>query len=194
MHAFIEHARSFSARAAVAGERLDRLAAGQNPLALFITCSDSRVVPALITSARPGELFELRTAGGIVPRYSLDRPSGEAATIEFAIEALGIGDVVVCGHSHCAAVGAVVHRNDLAAVPAMGGWLAHAADSLGDEKTDLALATQQHVLTQLERLHAYPAVQRRLLDGRVRLHGWFYEVHTGKVFTHRPGDNAFLPL
>ncbi|MEV8637688.1 carbonic anhydrase [Streptosporangium sp. NPDC051023] len=193
MHTFIEHARSFPARAAVAGERLDRLAAGQKPLALFITCSDSRVVPSLITGAHPGELFELRTAGGIVPRYSLDRPSGEVATIEFAIEALGIGDIVVCGHSHCAAVGAVVRRDDLAAIPALGGWLAHAADPLGEE-TDLSLATQQHVLAQLERLRAYPVVWRRLQDGRVRLHGWFYEVHTGKVFTHRPGDDTFLPL
>ncbi|MEU1882553.1 carbonic anhydrase [Streptosporangium sp. NPDC020072] len=194
MHAFIEHARSFPARAAVAGERLDRHAAGQAPLALFITCSDSRVVPSLITGARPGELFELRTAGGIVPRYDLDRPSGEAATIEFAIEALGVGDIVVCGHSHCAAVGAVVRRDDLAAVPAMGGWLAHAADSLGDERTDLGSATKQHILAQLDRLHAYPAVRRRIEEGRMRLHGWFYEVHTGMVFAHRPGHDTFLPL
>ncbi|WP_455577973.1 carbonic anhydrase [Actinomadura luteofluorescens] len=127
MRTFIDHARTFGSRAAENGGELHRLADGQSPLALFITCSDSRVIPSLFTGARPGELFELRTAGNIVPPYRLDRPTSEAATIEFAIEILGVADVVVCGHSHCGAVGALVRGDDLSAAPAVRTWLAEAA-------------------------------------------------------------------
>jgi carbonic anhydrase len=200
MRSFIDHARSFHRQAA--GE-LDRLAAGQWPQALFITCSDSRVVPSLITGAAPGELFEMRTAGNIVPHYRLERPSGEAATIEYAVEVLGVADIVVCGHSHCGAVGALARGEDLTAVPAVQGWLAHAASPLPQDGgaeaapapgADLAGPVQSHILEQLERLRDYPGIARRLAEDRLRLHGWFYEVHTGLVCEHRPHDNAFLPL
>jgi carbonic anhydrase len=197
MRSLIEHARSFHRQ--TAGE-LGRLAAGQQPQALFITCSDSRVVPSLITGAGPGELFEMRTAGNIVPPYRLERPSGEASTIEYAVEVLGVADIVVCGHSHCGAVGALVRREDLTAVPAVQGWLAHAASpslrhsSGADPGAELAGPVQGHILEQLERLRGYPGIARRLAEERLRLHGWFYEVHTGLVCEHRPQDNAFLPL
>ncbi|HEX2315622.1 MAG TPA: carbonic anhydrase [Thermomonospora sp.] len=194
MRTFIEHARSFPARAAAQGERLDRHAAGQSPFALFVTCSDSRVVPSLITGARPGELFELRTAGGIVPAYSLDRPTGEAATIEFAVRGQGVADIIVCGHSQCAAVNALVQGDDLPAVPAMGRWLSQAAEPPAAENGDLSHAIQRHVLAQLDRLRAYPAVRERLDEGRLGLHGWFYEVHTGRVLAHRSSDDTFPPL
>lgn len=193
MHTFIEHARSFPARVAAAGESLARLAEGQRPLALFVTCSDSRVIPSLITGARPGELFELRTAGGIVPGYTTDRPTGEAATIEFAVEVLGVGDIVVCGHSHCAAVAALARGDALTEVPAMSGWLAQHAGPAPSGR-DLDHAVREHVLAQLERLRGYPAVRQRLDDGRITLHGWFYEVDTGLVYAHRSGDDLFLPL
>ncbi|MEO3830359.1 carbonic anhydrase [Actinomadura sp. B10D3] len=195
MHALIEHARSFRDRAAADGAPLAPLAEGQTPLALFIACSDSRVVPSLITGAKPGELFELRTAGGIVPRYSLDRPSAEAATIEFAVEVLRVADVVVCGHSHCAAVAALARGDDLTTVPAMAEWLSAASDrpdGLGADGLDRAV--QRHVVAQMERLRAHPAIRRRLDQGRIALHGWFYEVHTGTVLTHRTGADTFRPL
>ncbi|MCZ9341796.1 carbonic anhydrase, partial [Streptomyces sp. TRM76130] len=99
-----------------------------SPDVLFITCSDSRVVPALITGARPGQLFELRTAGNVVPPYTAERPTGEAATIEYAVQVLGVDDIVVCGHSHCGAVGAMVRGDDLTAVPAVRDWLRYGAD------------------------------------------------------------------
>ncbi|REE94772.1 carbonic anhydrase [Thermomonospora umbrina] len=195
MRTFIEHARSFPARAAAQGDRLHRHADGQNPFALFITCSDSRVVPSLITGARPGELFELRTAGGIVPVYDLERPTGEAATIEFAVRSLGVADIVVCGHSQCAAVGALVRGDDLPDVPAMGTWLSHAAEpSVQAEDGDLSLAVQRHVLAQIDRLRSYPAVRERLDEGGLGVHGWFYEVHTGRVLTHGASRDTFLPL
>ncbi|MFD8554839.1 carbonic anhydrase, partial [Streptomyces fradiae] len=123
MQPLIDNARTFGQRP----EEFAKLAEGQSPEVLFITCSDSRVVPALITGARPGQLFELRTAGNIVPPYTSGRPTGEAATIEYAVEVLGVRDVVVCGHSHCGAVGALVRGDDLSAVPAVREWLAHAA-------------------------------------------------------------------
>ena len=113
MYMLMKNARAFRERAAARADEFGRLADGQSPQALFITCSDSRVVPSLITGARPGELFELRTAGNIVPAYDPDRPSGEAATIEYAVEVLGVADIVVCGHSHCGAVGALVRGDDL---------------------------------------------------------------------------------
>jgi carbonic anhydrase len=193
MQSLIDHARTFGRRP----EEFAGHAEGQSPEVLFITCSDSRVVPALITGARPGRLFELRTAGNIVPPYGTGRPSGETATVEYAVEVLGVADIVVCGHSHCGAVGALVRGDDLSAVPAVRDWLAHAAD--GPEPCDpadptVAEAVQQHVLAQLLRLRSYPCVERRLAENRLRLHGWYYEVHTGTVRAHRADTDAFETL
>src|ERR1041384_6086354 len=115
MQPLIDNARTFGQRP----EEFAKLAEGPSPQVLFITCSDSRVVPALITGARPGELFELRTAGNIVPPYTSDTPCGETATIEYAVEGLGVQDIVVCGPSRCGAVGALVRGDDLEAVPAV---------------------------------------------------------------------------
>ncbi|GAB7105127.1 carbonic anhydrase [Streptomyces phaeofaciens JCM 4814] len=193
MQPLIDNARTFGQRP----EEFAELAEGQSPQVLFITCSDSRVVPALITGARPGQLFELRTAGNIVPPYGSDRPTGEAATIEYAVEVLGVQDVVVCGHSHCGAVGALVRGDDLDAVPAVRDWLAHAADEPGSADPDdpaVALAVQHHVLAQLLRLRSYPCVEKRLADGRLRVRGWYYEVHTGAVREHRVDTDAFEAL
>ncbi|GGT10804.1 carbonic anhydrase [Streptomyces chromofuscus] len=193
MQPLIDHARTFGQRP----EEFAQLARGQSPEVLFITCSDSRVVPALITGARPGQLFELRTAGNIVPPYTSGRPTGEAATIEYAVEVLGVKDVVVCGHSHCGAVGALVRGDDLDAVPAVREWLSHAADqpkTADPADPTVAEAVQHHVLAQLLRLRSYPCVEQRLADGRLRLRGWYYEVHTGVVREHRAGVDAFEAL
>ncbi|CAM5600044.1 Carbonic anhydrase OS=Streptomyces rochei OX=1928 GN=G3I25_29150 PE=3 SV=1 [Streptomyces rochei] len=155
MQPLIDNARTFGQRP----EEFAGHAEGQSPEVLFITCSDSRVVPALITGARPGQLFELRTAGNIVPPHGAGRPSGEAATIEYAVEVLGVTDIVVCGHSHCGAVGALVRGDDLTAVPAVRDWLAEAADEpkpCDPADPTVAEAVQHHVLSQLLRLRSYP--------------------------------------
>ncbi|MEV6179544.1 carbonic anhydrase [Streptomyces sp. NPDC052015] len=193
MQPLIDNARAFGQRP----EEFARLAEGQSPQVLFITCSDSRVVPALITGARPGELFELRTAGNIVPPYVSQLPTGEAATIEYAVEVLGVRDVVVCGHSHCGAVGALVRGDDLEAVPAVRDWLAHAADQPAAADPDdptVMRAVQNHVLAQILRLRSYPCVEKRLADGRLRVRGWYYEVHTGAVREHRVDTDSFDAL
>jgi carbonic anhydrase len=200
MQSLIDNARKFPKWAADRHVDLGRLAAGQQPEALFITCSDSRVVPALFTGARPGDLFELRTAGNIVPGHDAEGSFGELATIEFAVQTLEVRNIIVCGHSHCGAVTALVRPGD-PAPRALRRWLAdtephedtrQAADPAdGDAVTS---AVQRHVLAQLDRLRDHPSVAERLGDGRLRLHGWFYAVDTGMVSVHQSSTGRFVPL
>nr|AQT39362.1 probable carbonic anhydrase b-CA(2)-1 [Streptomyces sp.] len=187
----INNARSFSTQVAERPEEFRELAAGQQPEALFITCSDSRVIPSLITGARPGELFELRTAGNIVPPYDANRPSGEMATIEYALRVLEVRDLVVCGHSHCGAVGAMVRGEDLSGVPAVRDWLGEGASAIPSDQ-GLAHAVRHHAAAQLRTLQGYPAVRERLAAGRLALHAWYYEVDTGAISAHRPGPTGRL--
>jgi carbonic anhydrase len=192
MQPLIDNARTFGQRP----EEFARLAEGQSPEVLFITCSDSRVVPALITGARPGQLFELRTAGNIVPPYASEHPTSEAATIEYAVEVLGVRDIVVCGHSHCGAVGALVRGDDLDAVPAVRDWLAAATPRPQGAAGDPTVAegVQSHALAQLLRLRSYPCVAQKLAQGQLALHAWYYEVHTGAVLAHSPQTDTFKAL
>jgi carbonic anhydrase len=189
MQSLVEHARTFTEHVAANAKDFARLADGQTPEALFVTCSDSRVVPSLFTGARPGQLFELRTAGNIVPRYpAQDRPTGEAATIEYALRMLQVRDIIVCGHSHCGAVGAVFRGDDLSAMPAVRHWLEHSTDGRDPaaDPADLPGAIQAHALAQLDTLRGYPAVRERLAEGSLGLHAWYYEVDTGSISVHRP--------
>ncbi|KUL31054.1 carbonic anhydrase [Streptomyces regalis] len=192
MQPLIDNARTFGQRP----EEFAKLAEGQSPQVLFITCSDSRVVPALITGARPGELFELRTAGNIVPPYASEHPTSEAATIEYAVEVLGVSDIVVCGHSHCGAVGALVRGDDLDAVPAVRDWLAHATPrpTGAVEDPEVAEGVQAHVLTQLLRLRSYPFIEKKLKERQLSLHAWYYEVHKGAVRAHSAETDSFEAL
>ncbi|MGI5351367.1 carbonic anhydrase [Streptomyces sp. CA-250714] len=206
MRSLIPHARAFSARISDRNDEREsyrRLAQGQSPEALFITCSDSRVQPAVFTGARPGQLFELRTAGNAVPPYgTTDRPSGESATIEYAVRVLEVPEIVVCGHSHCGAVGARVRDEDLAAVPAVHSWLTSqlppsaelAPDDTEREQPDVAAAVQRHVRVQLARLRDYPCVAEREAAGELELRGWFYTIDTGQVLELDTRSDAFLPL
>ncbi|NEA97796.1 carbonic anhydrase [Streptomyces sp. SID13726] len=192
MQPLIDNARTFGQRP----EEFAKLAQGQSPQVLFITCSDSRVVPALITGARPGELFELRTAGNIVPPYASEHPTSEAATIEYAVEVLGVRDIVVCGHSHCGAVGALVRGDDLDAVPAVRDWLNHATPrpAGATEDPEVAEGVQSHVLAQVLRLRSYPFIDKKIAEDQLTLHAWYYEVHTGAVRVHRTETDAFEGL
>ncbi|MFJ8104762.1 carbonic anhydrase [Streptomyces sp. NPDC096132] len=187
MKALLDRARSFQRRVDFESGEYRRLAEGQYPEALFITCSDSRVIPALITGARPGEIFELRNAGNIVPPHARQGASGEAATIEYALEVLGVQDIVVCGHSHCGAMGALKSGDDLSALPGVDAWLQLARPRLAPvldgavEDPRLPEIAQLNVVNQLAVLRSYPAARRRLDTGSLRLHGWYYEVDTGRV-------------
>ncbi|MBZ3900606.1 carbonic anhydrase [Streptomyces griseiscabiei] len=199
MKALLDRARSFKRRVDFESDEYRKLAVGQFPEALFITCSDSRVIPALITGARPGEIFELRNAGNIVPPHDAHdaqgAASGEAATIEYALEVLGVQDLVVCGHSHCGAMGALKYGADLSGLPRVDAWLDYARPALepvlGDTGTardteqseDPALreVVQLNIRNQLAVLREYPVARQQLDSGRLRLHGWYYEIDTGKI-------------
>ncbi|WP_432143646.1 carbonic anhydrase [Streptomyces sp. bgisy084] len=197
MKSLVDNARSFTTHVAERAAEFSALEAGQSPEVLFITCSDSRVVPSLITGARPGELFELRTAGNIVPEYSSDHPAAETATIEYAVRVLGVRDIIVCGHSHCGAVNALVSGGDLSSLPAVQGWLEHAAvqpETTTPLSPDVAEAVQLHAVAQLERLHTHPCIAERVKEGTLNVHAWYYEVHTGTVKAYGPDEKAFLSL
>ncbi|WP_228122530.1 carbonic anhydrase [Saccharothrix syringae] len=168
---------------------------GQSPTALFITCADSRIVTADITGAEPGSLFELRTAGNVIPAYDPGSASSEIATIEFAVVGLGVAEVVVCGHSHCGAVRAL-HSGATALdhLPNMRRWLGSHARFRPRPEPDQALRAegQRHVTAQLAALRDYPFVKERVESGALRLHGWFYDIETGEVLNHRA--DLFQPL
>lgn len=194
MKTLLDRARTFRTRVDFDSGEYRKLAEGQYPEALFITCSDSRVIPAMITGARPGEIFELRNAGNIVPPYGRPGACGEAATIEYALEVLGVQDIVVCGHSHCGAMGALKSGDDLSALPGVDAWLRLARPELtsvletAPDDPSLPEVSQGNVVNQLAALRSYPVVRQRLDSGRLRLHGWYYEVDTG--FVYELGDKG----
>ncbi|MGW6548131.1 carbonic anhydrase [Streptomyces massasporeus] len=194
MKDLLDRARTFRTRGDFDTVAYRKLAEGQYPEVLFITCSDSRVIPAMITGAQPGEIFELRNAGNIVPPYGRPGASGEAATIEYALEVLGVQDIVVCGHSHCGAMGALKSGDDLSSLPGVDAWLRLARPELtsvleaAPDDPSLPEVSQGNVVNQLAALRSYPVVRQRLDSGRLRLHGWYYEVDTG--FVYELGDEG----
>ncbi|MEU4209461.1 carbonic anhydrase [Streptomyces sp. NPDC026206] len=168
-------------------ELFARLAGTHRPTTLFISCSDARVVPELITQSEPGELFVIRTAGNLVPAYT-PGPDGVAASIEYAVAVLGVSDIVVCGHSACGAMTALAENHDLSGAPAIAGWLRHADASRarttasGAEK--VGALVRENVLAQLANLATHPSVARAMAgnaDSTVTLHGWVYDIPTGTV-------------
>ncbi|MEA5466927.1 carbonic anhydrase [Leptothoe sp. PORK10 BA2] len=178
------------------------LAQGQNPNALFITCSDSRVQPELITQSELGELFVIRNAGNIVPPFGATN-GGEGATIEYAIKSLHVDHIIVCGHSSCGAMKGLLQIGDLEAkMPLVYNWLIHTEatrqlveDNYGDlEKSDkLDILVAENVLTQLENLKTYPPVRSMLHRGNLSLHGWIYNIHDGSILAYDSDRHAFVP-
>ncbi|HNB15679.1 MAG TPA: carbonic anhydrase [Candidatus Obscuribacter sp.] len=185
-------------------ELFERLAQGQTPDALFITCSDSRINPNLITNTQPGDLFILRNAGNIIPPYGAAN-GGEGGTIEFAVSALGVKDIIICGHSACGAMKGLLNPEQLDELPVVKAWLSHAdatrrivkenyeLDKLEDDEV-LSIAIQENVLVQIENLKTHPSVAAGLARGQLNLHGWAYKIQTGEVFTFNPKEGQFLPL
>jgi carbonic anhydrase len=179
---------------------------GQNPHTLFITCSDSRVLAELITQSKPGDLFVVKNIGNIVPPASATGSTNStAAAIEFAVETLRVNDIVVCGHSQCGAISALLDGsrvND--SMPHLREWLNLAAPvreiirsryvHLRDEADRMNTAAEENVLFALENLHGYHCVQERLADGTLRLHGWFFKIATAELFAYDPETRQFLPL
>jgi len=169
---------------------------GQQPTTLFIGCSDSRLVPYLLTGAGPGELFLVRNVGALVPPWDRSRGyHGTAAAIEFAVLNLNVRHIVVCGHSHCGAMRAL-YDDVPADAPNLRDWLDLAREAaLPVQVTPEALrrTEQRAVVLQLERLMDYPMVRARVEDGRIALHGWHYVIEDGEVHVFDVKSGGFIP-
>jgi carbonic anhydrase len=178
----------------------------QNPHTLFITCSDSRVLAELITQSQPGDLFVVKNVGNIVPPANVTGSTNStAAAIEFAIQTLGVSDVVVCGHSHCGAMTALLDGlSGVEYMPHLREWIDLAApvrrlierdySHLTDHDARTTAAAGENVLFALENLHTYPAVAKRLAAGTLRLHGWFFQIATAELFAYDLTTQQFQPI
>lgn len=177
------------------------LATSQQPEALLITCSDSRVVPDLIVQAKPGDVFICRNAGNIAPPYS-DVNGGVTATIEYAVSVLNVRHIIVCGHSDCGAMKALLHPEKLQGLPSVKSWLHHASRAEVvvrenhpelDEAARIEALIEENVLAQLDNLRTHPCVASRLKAGALTLHGWVYDIESGQIRVST-NQSAFLPL
>ncbi len=180
-----------------------QLALSQSPAAMFIGCADSRIVPEILTDQGPGELFVVRNAGNIVPPSSTE-PGGVTASIEYAVAVLGIPDIVICGHSGCGAMTAVLRGPEqLEKLPAVARWL-HYADSARDhvaqnhahlsDEARLDSLIHENVLAQLDNLLTHPVVADAIARKQLRLHGWVYDIGSGRVDTYDARVRHFVPI
>ena len=179
------------------------LAKGQSPKTLMISCSDSRVVPELITQSEPGDLFVIRNAGNIVPPWQRVN-GGVTSTIEFAVVGLGVTDIVICGHAQCGAMKAFsAPPETLEAMPSVREWIghstaAHAAveaccgSATEDEKLDMLV--EENVSVQLNHLKSHPSVAAALAKGELRLHGWVFDIESGQIRSLDGADGTFKTL
>lgn len=183
-------------------ELFEQLAeAGQRPETLFITCSDSRVVPNLITDAAPGELFIVRNVGNVVPHRDL--PGGTAAAIQYAVEVLNVENIIICGHTQCGALKAILEPESVEHLEYVRRWVRSTIEvkQLIDEKYShlsgeqkLTAAIQENVLAQLEHLREFPFVAERMDAGKLQVNGWIFDVGKGEVFDYDPEHGEFIPL
>ncbi len=180
---------------------LENLSHGQDPSVLFITCSDSRISPSLMTQTDLGDLFVIRNAGNIVPPYGAAN-GGEGAAVEYAIHALGIEQIVVCGHSHCGAMKGLLQLGKLEEeMPLVYDWLKHAEatrrlvkENYGDRNKEelLEITIAENVLTQIENLKTYPVVRSRLYQGKLKIYGWVYLIETGEVLAYDEDTHSYI--
>ncbi|MGH9551813.1 MAG: carbonic anhydrase [Terriglobales bacterium] len=181
-------------------ETFNRLAKGQKPETLFITCSDSRIDPALLTQTAPGEIFVIRNAGNLVPPHG-SIEGGTGASIEFAVVGLNVTDIVICGHTSCGAIKGLLNPEALTAMPSVARWLTYAdatreiiksayADVTEPEALQI-IATQENVLVQLENLRTIPCVAAGLVAGTLKLHAWVFQIGTGEVYAYDPDERQY---
>ncbi|MEL6496228.1 MAG: carbonic anhydrase [Cyanobacteria bacterium J06623_7] len=183
-------------------ELLEQLAHGQKPRVLFVACSDSRVDPNLITDTDVGELFVIRNAGNIIPPYGAAN-GGEGGTIEYAISALGIEQVVICGHSNCGAMKGLLKLNKLQKdMPLVYDWLKHAEATRRlvlenyphyEDKDLMDMLVAENVLIQIDNLKTYPIVKARMHQGRLKIYAWVYNIETGNVLAYDARTHTYIP-
>lgn len=180
----------------------EKLAEGQSPEALFITCADSRIDPSLVTQTSPGELFILRNAGNIVPPHS-QYTGAMTASIEFAVGALRVPHIVICGHSECGAMKGAMNPEGLDDFPHVKEWLGYARaaalvtkrrGAALDDKDRLNMLIRENVLLQIAHLKTHPYVAVQLASGETEIHGWVYDIRSGDVLAYNERQNAFIPV
>ena len=175
----------------------------QKPDALIVTCADSRIDPELITQSGPGEIFVTRNIGNLVPAYG-EMMGGVSAVIEYAVSALKVRHVVVCGHSDCGAMKALQNPESLESLPAVKRWMTNAAAAASvasslskpdeDATTRLRRLTEENVLLQLQHLRTHPSVAGAIARGELSLSGWVYDIGTGEVRISENGGREFHPV
>ncbi len=186
------------------GQDFARLTSGQDPAALFVTCADSRVSPEMITDAAPGDLFVCRNIGNLVPAYG-EMLGGVSAVVEFAVSALRVPHIIICGHSDCGAMKALCDpvKHGLDNMPTVKSWLrnAEAAHSIvrataGDlpEIEMIAALVRQNVALQLQHLRTHPAVAAALARGSIKLHGWIFDIGAGRIDALDETTGTAVPL
>jgi carbonic anhydrase len=205
MKKLIRGLRDFKSSYFCAHEELfEQLSLGQKPRVLFITCSDSRIDPNLMTQAGLGELFVIRNAGNIIPPFGATN-GGEGATIEYAVQALDIQQIIVCGHSHCGAMKGLMKLDSLQKeMPLVHDWLKYAeatrqlvkdnySNYEGEELLEIIIA--ENVLTQIENLRTYPVIRSKLHQGKLNIYAWIYQIESGEILAYDPQKHAYvLPL
>lgn len=180
-----------------------KLALGQNPDALVIVCSDSRVEPSFFAGTNPGDLFVLRNIGNLVPPYSSKRPEDTSAlaAIEFSIFSLNISNIIICGHSECGAVQALMQGVDKECCPHLAGWLNYGRESLHKEIKGLVLdpelskqnqVSQVNVLQQMEHIREYPFIRERMESKKLRVHGWWFDIAKAAVYCYEENLQRFV--
>ena len=176
----------------------------QNPIATFFTCADSRIIPNMLLQTGPGEIFTERTPGNIVPKYS-DHVGGVTASMEYAVMVLRVPLIVICGHTDCGVMKALLQPEQTAGMPALQSWMRHALAArdrlLRDhpnvsQEEKLRLITEYNVLAQLENLRTHPAVEAGLAKGELEIQGWVYDIGRGAISAadERTGEFAPIPM
>lgn len=178
------------------------LAEGQRPECLFVTCADSRVVPDLILQTQPGEMFICRNAGNVIPRAG-EPAGGVSATIEYGVQVLGVRHLIVCGHSDCGVISALMAPNALDGLPSVRDWLQHVqpaweyvdeVERHGGELTRHTALAHANVLAQLDNLRTHAFIQQALAEGRLTLHGWYYDILSGRIEQYDEPQRRFVAL
>ncbi|MEK9649052.1 MAG: carbonic anhydrase [Gammaproteobacteria bacterium] len=182
-------------------ELFKTLATGQSPEVLFITCSDSRIDPNLITHTEPGDLFIIRNAGNIVPPH-VKEAGGNTATIEYGVQVLGVEDIIICGHTDCGAMKGAMNPDSVKTLPHVSEWLQHSAAAsarcearhgqLGAEHTLEMI--QENVLLQMSHLQTHPSVAAKLAVNEIAVHGWVYDIENGEVTAYDDAQGKFIPV
>ncbi|MGE4409828.1 MAG: carbonic anhydrase [Sphingobium sp.] len=175
---------------------------GQSPKALMISCADSRIVPEQIMQAQPGDLFVCRNAGNIVPPFATQN-GGVSSTVEYAVMALGVRDIIVCGHSDCGAMKALSQPGSLEGMPNVAAWLRHSSAATHvvescyagmEDKDKVRAISLENVVAQLAHLRTHPSVAAALARGEMALHGWFVDIHAGQILGLDGVTGRFTPL